>query len=78
MPRLSFFQRENLSEEENRRWMIYWAVYGVTIFVIFFSFDKSGIGFSIWEKLAIAFGVLLVFGLVYYIDSKRRKKKQNP
>ena len=75
MPRLSFFHRENLTEEENRRWMIYWAIYGVTVFAAFYTFDKLGIAVSIWERLGIAFGLLVIFGTIYYLDRKRRTNK---
>lgn len=75
MPRLSFFRRENLTEEENRRWMIYWAVYGATVFAFFLLLDKSGIGLSLWERLGIALGTLAIFGAVYVLDTKRRKRE---
>jgi hypothetical protein len=73
MPRLSFFRRESLSEEENKRWMIYWAIYAVTMFAILFTLSKFGIELTVWEKLATFCGVLLIFGLVYYMTGKRRK-----
>ena len=76
MPRLSFFSRKNLSEEENFRWMIYWAVFGATLFAIFLFLDKSGIGLSLWERLGIALGTLAIFGAIYVLDTKRRKRKE--
>ena len=55
--------------------MIYWAVYGATVFAIFLFFDRSGIGLSLWERLGIALGTLAIFGAIYVLDTKRRKAK---
>lgn len=72
MPRLSFFNRKDLSEAENKRWMTYWAVYGVVMFAVLFALNKNGIDLSIWEKFGIAAALLAIIGAIYYLTGKRK------